>query len=660
MVPCAAASADTNAAAQLKAYLQARGVSPAEQNQRLAAFKKLPPGVQDLAGACCARRIKPPASQGPTPVQGARGRTGITPPKIKIDLLSLAITELIPASAGPGDYVAVWGFAFATGAVVQIDGAPQPTYEIAGDATSLESALIFAVPSSLVRGKKCSVTVKSEDKVSAAKEFAVVAPRAYRGTYGWSFANKGSPSIPWTVFRNYFGKSAVEFDDGTHRPAAQQWYDANYSKVGDDGNCYGMSLLSLKVARQKTQGLLHAAWWQEHALPEVWDYTSNQTDDPVWQSIQEMQGSQLAEPQHTALWTLISNDGKPTWTAADQCDPWNNGALMGMVGGWGGHATIAYDTGGDAENPRRILHYDNNFPYLADEADGPHKSVATVNWSTGVFTYSSYYRSGIFSYDTLCPAAITLPWETTGSGGGSAGSVNSSYLIVPKTATVSQITDEAGHMFYANGKPNEGANRIPGAVYTVPMTGGRGSNNYPHTWLFINSTGKSLTVELAGNQGGEATFIQKGVLTTIRSRAAGLRFTAAGVNTPGQRLTVANSGATRVESVRVIAIPDRAQERTFEIQGIPQDLDKELEVALAANRSELQLTNRSTRPAALQVTLRSDAANSHTATPRMAVNLTAAQAGVLKPNWRNLATQQLQLDLQGLDGARQGSRQLGP
>ncbi|MGE5296772.1 MAG: hypothetical protein ACM3VT_18280 [Solirubrobacterales bacterium] len=647
-------------AAQLKAYLQTNNVSSAEQTKRLEAFKKLPPEVQALAGTGCAKRLKPSAIQGQSSPQRLQPRTGVTPPRIKIDPPSVAITELVPASAGPGDYVAVWGFAFAAGSVVQIDGAPQPTYEIAGAGIMLESALVFAVPSSAVRGKKYSVTVKSGDKTSASKEFLTVAPRGYRGTYGWSFANQGSPTIPWDIFRNYFGKPAVEFDDGSHRPAAQQWYDANYSRVGDDGNCYGMALLSLKVARQKTDGLLHAAWWVEHALPEVWDYTSNRTDDAVWQSIQEMQGSQLAEPQHTALWTLISNDGKPTWTAADQCDPSNNGSVMGMVGGWGGHATVAYDTGADSENPRRILHWDNNFPYLTDETDGPHKSVATVNWSTGVFTYASYYRSGIFSYDTLCPAAITLPWETSGSGTASAASVKSSYLIVPKTAGISQITDEAGHTFYVNGKPNETAGRIPGAVYTVPMTGGRGSKNYPHTWLFANSTGKSLTIDVADNQGAEILFIQKGVLTTLRARTAGLRFTTTGINTPGQKLIVANPGAARVESVRVTAIPDRAQERTFEVQGFSQDMDRELEVTLSVNRAELQVTNRSTRPAALQVTLRSDAANSHVASPRMAMNLTAAQAGILKPNWRSLATQPLQLDLQGLDGAPQGTQQLRP
>ncbi len=256
--------------------------------------------------------------------------------------------------------------------------------------------------------------------------------------------------------------------------------------------------------------------------------------------------------------------------------------------------------------------------------------------------------------------AITLPWETSSAGAASAASINSSYLIVPKTANVSQITDEAGHTFYANGQPNEAANRIPGAVYTTPIMGGPVPDSYPHTWLFANSTGKNLTVDVAANQGGEILFIQKGVLTTLTARAAGLRFTTAGVNTPTQRLIVANPGAARVESVRVIAIPDRNQERTFEVRGIAQDMDRELEVALSANRAELQLTNRSTRPAALQVALRSDAANSHAAAPRMAVNLTAAQTGVLRPNWRNLATQPLQLDLQGLDGVRQGTQQLRP
>ncbi len=146
--PCVApaASAETTAAAQFKAYLQAKNVPAAEQTKRLEAFKKLPPGVQELAGTSSARRIKPLAKQGQTQIQAARPKTGVTPPKIKVELPSLAITEVIPTSAGAGDYVAVWGFAFASGSVVQIDGAPQPTFEVAGDPTSLESRVDLRGP----------------------------------------------------------------------------------------------------------------------------------------------------------------------------------------------------------------------------------------------------------------------------------------------------------------------------------------------------------------------------------------------------------------------------------------------------------------------------------------------------------------------------------
>jgi len=635
---------------QFRQFLAAKGVGAAEQAKDLAALAALPEALRDLVVTRAVEAMRSPVV--------AREWERIDPGRIVIT--QPRITGFSPPSAGADDFVVVLGQNFAPDSKVVFGGVEQQTWHWSLFGQTLTTMVGFRLPATATnKGGTTPVAIKNPTVTGPTVAMPIVAPRGYRGLHGWQFANAGHPTIPWAVFRNYFGASNVEFADGTPRPSAQSWYNSSYKGVGGGGNCYGMSLTSLRKKHGNMAGLLHEAWWAANPRTFVWDYTSNRNNDQVWQTIQEMQGSQLAEPQHTILWSRIgAQNPNGSWLSAQtitaQAAP--HGCVMAITGA-GGHATVPYRTGPDGPT-RQIIHYDNNTPYSTMESGGPDRSIANVNRSANTFSYGGYNKVAIFDL----PELLVAPSLPSGVGASMGAAAQSAYLVVQKPARVTQITDERGNTFYVGNQENTGANRIPGAFYTPPIMGGPVPDSYPHTWLFTNASGKTLTFEVAGApQGTEVHFIQKGVVTTMTARGASLRFSATGVNTPAHRLSIANPGAARIEQLRVIAAPNQSEERTFEIRNIGADLDQALEIGLSADRSELQILNRSGRAAALQVTLRADAANSHSTTRALAVNLAANQAGGLKPAaWRALNTQTLDLELRTLQGVRTGAQQLRP
>jgi hypothetical protein len=628
-------------------YARAVGLSESMVAERLKAFRALPSNVQANAASILTDRVA---------VLSAAHKP------VKLDPNPLGLDDFTPPYAGQGDWVYIFGWGFTKSSVVVLDGQPQTTILLLTSVPG-ETVVAFQVPSTAKLYAKPLLLVQDGSRKTEAKQFPIVAPRGYRGLHGWRFQNKGGPTIPWEIYRNYFGKDNVEFSDGTHKPKAQYWYDSRYKGIGNGGNCYGMAMSSVRVRLRKTAGLLHSAWWDANRK-YVWDYPSDQNSDPVWQTIQEMQGSQLGEPQHTMTWNTVSaSRGRDAWTAG-HIYGWAS-TIMVMANWQYGHATDVYGAGPDTESPRRVFHYDNNTPYALYETGGPDRSVATVAWGSGSFSYGGYNEVAVFYYTALLPSNAHLPSVAGGSSGANvanaAPDAGSAYLWVPGVASVTQVTDESGRTLLLNGQTNTGPTAIPGAIFTPPMMGGPPPRDYPRSWLFADSTGKKLTVDVSGAQGGDVAFMQQGVVTTMTAGGAALHFSVTGVNTANHRLAITNPGAAKLDKIKMIASPSATEERTFEISQFGTDLDDAVEVALSADHSELQVTNRTNRPAALKVMLRTDGSGSHVATKAMTLNLAAVETGVLKPgNWRNLRGQDVQLELRTLQGTRKAIRSLKP
>lgn len=62
---------------------------------------------------------------------------------------------------------------------------------------------------------------------------------------GFKFGNFNVESLSWVMFRQFFGKEAVEYPDGSRNYSADRFYRQFYRKAGEGGQCFGFSVLSL-------------------------------------------------------------------------------------------------------------------------------------------------------------------------------------------------------------------------------------------------------------------------------------------------------------------------------------------------------------------------------------------------------------------------------
>lgn len=641
--------------------LRAKGVPEETMRQDLAAFRKLPREVQEQLAMQIQPSDKIPTAQlNPTQRKRASLWTRVDAGKLEL-LLPPILTRVSPPDGATGEYALAVGSNFRSSSKVFLNDVELSTTPIIFWGQTSPSFLSFQIPTTGVTlGSTYPLQVRTGTRSSGTIDFRIVSPRGYRGQWGWKVANRGGPNIPWEVYRNYFGASAVEFADGTHKPAAQSWYDSRYKRIGAGGNCYGMSLSSLRVKHDNLTGLLHRAWFVANPKRWVWDYDTDRNLDNVWQTVMEMQGNQISEPQHTLLWDRIDNQtANQAWVfARDHVDlPEPHGVVMGITGG-GGHAVVVYDVGPD-EASRRFMLYDNNTPYTTTEAGGPDRSIATTNKAANTFSYGSYNKVGVYDLPELL-VAPNLPTEAGGPGMGAAS--DSSYLSVTPPARVAQISDAQGNTYYVGGAENTGATRLPGVIRTLPL-GNPPAPDYPETWLLMNSRGREYTIEVSNPTQAATTisFVQKGLVADLTATGAQIRLAGAGINTNQSVLRLLNPDSVNLRSLKLIGITGPAEQRTFDILQLQGAGANPVEFGLEQGTGALRITNRGAAQLNAQVRLAVDAANLHTATSPVGLNIEATQAGVLRPgNWRNIQGQSLQLDRLNLAGARLRTDQIRP
>ena len=204
------------------------------------------------------------------------------------------INSFWPSQGAPGAWSYAFGNGFNADCKVIFDGVQVESHYLAMDVEFFPKSMAFKVPTNATRDQMHQVLVRNTatSAETAAVAYEIVAPRGYRGYHGWKFSNFSRASIDWKLYANYFGALTVEYANGTHRPAAQQWYDDAYSSAGAGGNCYGMSVSSLRVRNHEFDHMFHAGFLTNAgtAQPWCWWYDWN---DTTRETVQQQQGLSL-------------------------------------------------------------------------------------------------------------------------------------------------------------------------------------------------------------------------------------------------------------------------------------------------------------------------------------------------------------------------------
>ncbi|MGD9495889.1 MAG: hypothetical protein AB7Y46_06240 [Armatimonadota bacterium] len=447
------------------------------------------------------------------------------------------ISSIWPEQGCPGAWSYAFGSGFDSNCKVLFDGTEVESHYLGWGIEFFPNSMAFKVPSGATRDAMHQVVVRNTatDERTAAKSYEIVAPRGYRGYHGWKFPNFSRPSIAWHLYAHYFGAANVEYPDGTHRPAAQQWFDNAYTKAGQGGNCYGMSVSSLRVRNGEYDHMYHASYFTTAPTmqPWVWWYDWN---DTTRETVQQQQGAWYTQEvldTHTHL--SNTQDARAVFTRCESlCNQVINRPVLVVWGpGWG-HAIVPYETE-VAGDTRRILCYDNNAPYRENEMGSVDPSVATVNWAANTFNFAGGGTGVAMSYEECTPPNPHLPGAEYGGPGSQAV-----VFVASEGTQVEQITDEAGRFFFnPDGSVNQDPNtriplsmrmfplvqrppiRVPRPIVVGPEPQPIVAAQGPVLYVFSEPSGKTLTFSIAGQGAKALNLFSAGHLLAVEASGAG-------------------------------------------------------------------------------------------------------------------------------------------
>lgn len=564
--------------------LQTRGLAPENRNYLLKNLDPLPVEVQASALALL------------DPVSAERiGRPDLTLSPVRRELVIAKVNPAVidaltrpwidgasPEGGGSRDAIcALTGGNYNNTCVVLLDGNPAPnTYHWSSN------IILFRVPAAAPMGHVYQVSVRRGDnnKVSGNWPVKVVAPRGYRGTWGLQFPNFSATTIGWNVYCFVFGKSNVEFPDGTHRPTAQAWYDSTFKGAGNGGNCFGMSQLSLRLRKyilgdaNALNRVMNSAWIKTHS---TWGSWTLPWDNNSKEAVQGLQALQLVDPMASYIATQrATQDNKTAWTMADNIANTGGRPVQNTLYG---HAVVTFDTE-TAGDSHRFCFYNNNLPYTETETGGPDLDHGTTTWSNGNFSYGSYTKTRVYDPNSLA-GQPTLPagvgGDNAADGAAGDGSVR---FEVPRVAGL-LINDEAGR----GGADGVG---IPGLTELTPDLGlSQVPASFPRIFLLANAAGHDISFNIP-NQAGlvrQVACYSRGGVVLLNASGAQIRASFSQFQLPTPQLSVPDPQGTKPQQIRFLAPISQTEERVLSCDNFSGLSKAGLGAALGADRGTLEI-----------------------------------------------------------------------
>lgn len=463
------------------------------------------------------------------------------------ELRLFVIGSIWPDQGAPGAWSYAFGKGFDNDCKVYFNGAQVESYYLGESIEFFPNSMAFKVPAGATRGQEHDVFVRkmTTSGDTATVSYEVVAPRSYRGYHGWKFSNFSRASIDWKLYADYFGRLNVEYADGTHRPAAQTWFDNAYTRAGSGGNCYGMSVSSLRVKNREFDHMFHANYFQNAATAQshVWWYEWN---DTTRETVQQQQGAwytQQVLDLHNNYWN--NQNPRDVFTRCDSIigEVTNRPVLVywgqNASGDWWGHVVCPYRTETDG-NARRMIVWDNNNPYRETESGSVDPDTATVDWNANTFSRGSATKAQLYTYEEVTPSDPELPGAEHGGPG-----ATSVVAVFSPNSDVQQITDEGGRTFFTpDGSLNTNpGTRIPNSSIVPPLVQlqpqpqprilqrpqiGRlqipqlqPPADAPLVFVFGQAGGKDLSFELAGQGAKQMHLFANGRIFSVEAGGIG-------------------------------------------------------------------------------------------------------------------------------------------
>lgn len=389
-------------------------------------------------------------------------------------------------------------------------------------------------------------------------------------TDAWRFGNS-SPTFDWDLFReSYIGVGPVR--DPVAYPFDVLLYDQVYmGYLSGQGVCYGMSVLSLLLAK-------HGGYLGVCAPASQYSGVGAPSSAQVARAINIVHGYQLNIPTLESIVTTFAAgknaDGAYAWTQMAGYQAAGETTVVSITKtlnpGDGGHTLIGYKATDEGGGVKRIWVWDPNRVYGGGGTtwyEGPTAAnfiTVTGNaWSfdMGGYTWSGGPGGGGNIIITPLSAAGARTRTPSSMGDAIVGRLITELILSGADAEVEQVTDGYGKRLYRPGTQEFDTDPATGMRNTAPLLARevtKPGKAVPRVLYVMGDHGGSLEVKVRAGSGGYALHLAGNTsVATVRARGGAgadvLRFTQPGTRVPG--VTLRNErGASRlgVEITQVV------------------------------------------------------------------------------------------------------------
>lgn len=428
-------------------------------------------------------------------------------------------------------------------------------------------------------------------------------------TDAWRFDNPG-PDFDWDLFRESFiGVGPVR--DPVAYPFDVLLYDQVYmGYLSGKGVCYGMSVLSLLLARQG--GYLGVC-----SPASQYSGTSGPSSAQVARAINIVHAYQLNIPTLEAIVDTFAagknTDGAYAWSQMFAYQSMGEPTIVSITKTLnpadGGHTLIGYKATDEGGGVKRIWVWDPNRVYGRDGADGTawyeepgaanYITINSTGWSFEmVVPYGTWPAPGGVGNSIITPLSAAGARTRTPSSMGDAivGRLITELILTGSDAEVEQVNDGLGKRLYRPGTREFDTDPATGMRNTAPLLArerAKPGQPPPRVLYVMGDHGGSLEVRVRAGSDGYTLHLAGGTsVATVRAKggtgADVLQFTQPGTRVP--TVTLRNErGASKVGVEITQVVRPRESVRALRALDLAVPAGTAVEVGLPSTDGGLQV-----------------------------------------------------------------------
>jgi hypothetical protein len=437
-------------------------------------------------------------------------------------------------------------------------------------------------------------------------------------TDGWSFHNWNTKPMPWDVYRDTFiGIPPTE--DALSSAFDVLFYEQLYKeKLSENGNCFGMSLMSLMMLKNGGHlGFCLPVNQYSGDLVGMGGTYLGPTEPMLKRAINIMHGHQVNLPTVQLILDIIaqhkSRNGSFAYDSFQNAKLQKDFTLISITKSInpadGGHTLVAYDAQDLGGGNKKIFVYDPNRSW-ADSAAQPWytggQNYIAINGDAWSFTMAG--TSGTWSGDPgslsggnimIIPISVTGPHTRSPASMGDQiiGRILNELLLTGSSASIEQVTDDNGKRLFIPGTQeiDTSPTGMLSMVPWYPSDQASASAESVRVFFQIGRAGSTLNVSVRSGESGY-TLVASGARGRTTVQASGGRGTdvislgQAGTQQP--RVTVRNGRGDATFAVEFLqAVEPRQRLRALKATEVSMPEGASVEFAVGDRSQSLNISS---------------------------------------------------------------------